>query len=93
MALRLEGSRIIEQKRHGDKALSSFAKVLGRTLAGTDPRSLNVRVTREGQWFVLRGRVASQRLRTRLFDAVPRRDGAKWVVDGIEVGPISGESI
>lgn len=49
-------------------------------------RGVNVNVERREQWFVMRGIVASQSQRTMLFKAVPRQDGAQWIVDRIMVG-------
>jgi hypothetical protein len=89
--MKTKGYAIIEVMKKDDQALHRFASRARRSLAPVDPRDINVRVDRRGQWFVLKGRVASQRHRTSLFEAVPRKDGAQWIIDGIEVGCEGGD--
>lgn len=46
----------------------------------------DVVVERDGRWFVLRGRVDSHGTRSALISQVPEIDGARWVVDHLQVG-------
>lgn len=46
----------------------------------------SVEVERQGRWYVLRGRVDSHRTRSQLFSMVPKKDGARWIVDHLRVG-------
>jgi hypothetical protein len=49
-------------------------------------KQCSVDVERLGRWFVLRGRVDSHRTRSQLFSMVPKKDGARWIVDHLRVG-------
>jgi len=44
---------------------------------------LNVR--RDGNWYVLQGRVDSYRTKRKLLKLVPEVDGNQWIVDKLEV--------
>ena len=86
MKLRVRDTEVIPRSERIDEQTERFARRAQRRLERLGARGVNVRVERDGPWFVLRGRVASQRQRTTLFDAVPRDRGARWIVDGIRVG-------
>lgn len=45
-----------------------------------------VTVERQGRWLVFSGRVVSQEVKRRIFASVPERQGARWIVDRLEVG-------
>jgi osmotically-inducible protein OsmY len=42
-------------------------------------------VEKRGRWFVLRGRVGSQLVKSRLIGMVPKIEGAQWIEDRLHV--------
>lgn len=42
-------------------------------------------VEKRGRWFVLRGRVGSQPVKSRLIGMIPKVEGAQWIEDRLHV--------
>jgi hypothetical protein len=51
-------------------------------------QKFNVEAEKKGNWFVLKGQVDCQRTKLELFRIVPQVDGARWIVDHVQIlGP------
>jgi hypothetical protein len=48
-------------------------------------------VEKQGRWFILRGQVDSQPVKSRLIGMVPKVEGAQWIVDRLHVHSLEGK--
>jgi len=44
-----------------------------------------VKIERQGVWFVIEGKVDSQDTKSKIFSYVPKINGAQWIVDRLRI--------
>ena len=86
MRIRIQGESISTTRGRRDALMDKFVSGVRISMKRVTLRGVNVNVEKREQWLVISGKVASQSQRTMLFEAVPRQDGAQWIVDRIMVG-------
>lgn len=84
MNLEMRG-RDIRGNTVGDIWMDRLETGLRRCFKKVEPRGINLVVKKRGYWFVLTGKVLSQKQRATVIKAVPPREGAQWIVDRIRV--------
>ncbi len=84
-----EGKKAPDEASHigADTDLRSISRTLQGYLEEQDLCEMcSLEVAKQGDWYVLKGKVDSHRTRAELFDLVPEREGARWIVDELHVG-------
>lgn len=70
---------------HDEEALRQRARKLLQEKAQGD--AFHLKISQQGRWFTLEGRVESQHIKSKIIEIVPEVQGARWIVDRIHVGP------